>query len=195
MAATSSKMLPIGTPAPDFALPDTDGNTVRKADFAGARALLVMFVCNHCPYVVHVKDELARLYADYNDLGVAMVAICSNDADEYPEDSLDNMRLKADEWGWQFPYLRDDSQEVAKAYHAACTPDVFLFDAEGKLAYRGQLDGSRPNNGLPVTGADLRHALEAVLEGEMPNLDQKPSIGCSIKWRPGNAPEYDSSAF
>ncbi|MBA3724916.1 MAG: thioredoxin family protein [Armatimonadetes bacterium] len=189
MPSTSSQMLPLGTPTPDFSLPDLDGKVVSLGDFKDARALLVMFVCNHCPFVVHVKAELARLYDDYA-LGVGIVAINSNDADEYPEDSPDAMRQRAEEWGWKFPYLYDEHQAAAKAYRAACTPDFFLFDADRKLAYRGQLDASRPGNGQPVTGADLRHALEAVLEGEMPNEVQAPSIGCSIKWRPGNAPNY-----
>ncbi len=183
-------MLPLGTPAPDFSLPSADGRPVKRDDFKDAHALVVMFVCNHCPFVVHVKDELRKIYENYKDQNVAIVAINSNDTDEYPEDSPENMRQRAEEWGWKFPYLYDETQEVAKAYHAACTPDIFVFDADRKLAYRGQLDSSRPNNGQPVTGADLRRALEAVLAGEMPTSEQIPSIGCNIKWKPDNAPQY-----
>jgi peroxiredoxin len=188
MAATSSTMLALGTAAPDFALPDTDGNTVRLKDFANARALVVMFVCNHCPFVVHVRQELANLAEEYTPMGVSFVAINANDVDEYPEDSPENMALKAQEWGWKFPYLFDETQAVALSYHAACTPDIYLFDEERKLAYRGQLDSSRPGNGLPVTGADLRHAIEAILAGDSPSTEQTPSVGCSIKWKPGNTP-------
>lgn len=190
MPPTPSTMLPLGTTAPSFRLPSTDGSIVSDTDFADAKGLLVIFACNHCPFVIHVKDEIARIADHYMPQGVAVVAINSNDADEYPEDSFDNMKERASEWGWKFPYLYDESQEVAKAYRAACTPDFYLFDAERKLIYRGQLDDSRPNNGLPVNGADLRHALEALLDGEKPTWEQKPSIGCSIKWKPGNAPPY-----
>lgn len=189
MAAQSSQMLPLETPVPEFSLPSTDGSRVSSADFAGARALLIVFVCNHCPYVIHVRHELEKLYKDYSPLGVNMVAINSNDIDEYPEDSPANMRERAEEWGWRFPYLFDEDQSVAKALTAACTPDAFLF-ANGLLAYRGQLDSSRPNNGVPVSGADIRRAIEAVLAGDVPDPEQHPSLGCSIKWKPGNDPLY-----
>lgn len=184
MPPTESTMVPLGTPAPHFSLPNVDGRTVQLADFAGAPALVVMFLCNHCPFVVHVRGELARLYGDYAPRGVAFVGINANDADQYPDDSPENMRLRADEWGWSFPYLFDETQLVAASYGAACTPDIYLFDGEQKLVYRGRLDDSRPGTDRPVNGADLRHALDAVLAGEMPNPDQKPSIGCSIKWKP-----------
>lgn len=188
-------MLPLGTPAPDFSLPDTEGNVASLSDFAGVRALLVVFACNHCPFVVHVRKELANIYDEYSPLGVAVVAICSNDTDEYPEDSPGMMKEKAEEWGWRFPYLFDETQQVALAYRAACTPDFFLFNGEKNLVYRGQLDSSRPNNGVPVSGADLRHAIETVLDGETPDPEnQKPSIGCSIKWKPGNSPDYSLSS-
>jgi peroxiredoxin len=191
MAATPSTMLELGTPAPDFSLPDTvGGGTVSRDDFADARALLVMFVCNHCPFVIHVREELARLAADYRERGVAVVAISANDVEKYPQDSPEKMKEFAAENGWDFPYLYDASQEVAKAYRAACTPDFFLFDGDRKLVYRGQLDDSRPESGIPVTGADLRAALDRVLAGEAVPPAQKPSLGCNIKWKPGNEPEY-----
>ncbi|MCH8274422.1 MAG: thioredoxin family protein [Armatimonadetes bacterium] len=190
MAATPSTMIALGTEAPDFSLPNVDGTTVSRDDFKEAKALLVIFVCNHCPFVVHVKDEIGRVARDYAGRGVALVAINANDVDEYPQDSPDNMRMKAEEWGWTFPYLYDESQDVAKAYRAACTPDFFLFDAERRLAYRGQLDDSRPGNAQPVNGADLRRALDAVLAGEKPGEEQKASVGCNIKWKPGSTPEY-----
>jgi peroxiredoxin len=191
MAATPSTMLELGTPAPDFSLPDTvGGRTVSRDDFADARALLVMFVCNHCPFVIHVREELARLAADYRERGVAVVAISANDVEKYPQDSPEKMKEFAAENGWDFPYLYDASQEVAKAYRAACTPDFFLFDGDRKLVYRGQLDDSRPDSGIPVTGADLRAALDRVLAGEAVPPAQKPSLGCNIKWKPGNEPEY-----
>jgi peroxiredoxin len=195
MAATPSTMVPLGTDAPDFDLPDYAGHHVRLSDFSDHKALLVMFVCNHCPFVVHVHKELAYLYKDYSDQGLGMVAINSNDIENYPEDSPENMRLKASEWGWEFPYLFDESQEVAKSYSAACTPDFFLFDANRKLVYRGQLDDSRPNNGIPVSGSHLRRAIECVLRGEMPDGEQIPSIGCNIKWKPGCAPPYAVSSL
>jgi peroxiredoxin len=190
MAAVNSQMLPLGTPAPSFSLTDTDGNTVSLDDGAGAKAYLVMFICNHCPYVIHVADELAAVSSDYADRGVAMFGISSNDVAKYPADSLPKMAEEKALRGYQFPYLLDDSQDVAKAYKAACTPDLYLFDADRKLVYRGQLDGSRPNNGIPVTGGDLRAALDAVLGGADVSADQVASIGCNIKWKPGNAPEY-----
>ena len=188
MPPTESKMMPIGTPAPPFSLPGVDGKKHSLEDFRGCRALLVMFVCNHCPFVVHVRDGLAKLYDEYAETGVGFVAISSNDSDSYPEDSFENMTEKAMVWNWKFPYLYDESQEIALAYSAACTPDFFLFDADMMLVYRGQLDDSRPNNGKPVTGADIRHAIEAILAGYKPNEDQKPSIGCGIKWKTGNDP-------
>ena len=178
-------MLPLGTPAPPFRLPDTDGTVVSLDDARGAPALLVMFICNHCPFVKHVRGELAALGRDYARRGVAMVAISSNDADAYPEDGPEAMRRERDEAGYDFPYLYDESQEVARAYQAACTPDFFLFDADRKLVYRGQLDDSRPGNGVPVTGRDLRVALDATLEGRPVSADQKPSLGCNIKWKAG----------
>ncbi|MEM4409184.1 MAG: thioredoxin family protein [Candidatus Caldarchaeum sp.] len=191
MAATSTMLLPLGTEAPDFALPDAvTGKIVRRDDFKESKALVVIFACNHCPYVVHVKDEVARIASEYQEKGVAFVAINPNDVEQYPEDSPENMKLKAEEWGWKFPYLFDESQEIAKAYRAACTPDFFVFDSQRRLAYRGQLDDSRPKNNLPLNGADLRRALDALLQGEKPSENQKPSVGCSIKWKPGNAPDY-----
>ncbi|HEX8692378.1 MAG TPA: thioredoxin family protein [Longimicrobium sp.] len=190
MAATPSTMLELGTPAPWFALPDTDGKTVTLDDAKGATALLVMFICNHCPYVKHLRPALARLAEEYAPRGVAVVAVSSNDAERYPADSPEAMRREKEEAGYPFPYLYDETQEVAKAYRAACTPDFFLFDAGHRLVYRGQFDDSRPSNGVPVTGRDLRAALDAVLEGRPVSADQKPSLGCSIKWRPGAAPDY-----
>lgn len=192
MAATNSTMLELGTEAPDFALRDAvSGRTVTRDELrAGAKALLVMFVCNHCPFVVHVREELARIDRDYTPLGVRMVAINSNDVENYPQDAPVHMRAMAAELGWSFPFLHDETQEVAKAYRAACTPDFFLFDAGAELVYRGQLDASRPQSQIPVTGADLRAALDAALAGAGAVADQKPSLGCNIKWKPGNAPEY-----
>ena len=189
MAATPSTMLELGTPAAPFALPDTDGSIVRKADFDG-RALLLMFICNHCPFVRHLREDLARLGREYQQRGVGIVAISANDADLYPSDGPEAMAREKEEAGYTFPYLFDESQEVARSYRAACTPDFFLFDPDHRLVYRGQYDDSRPGNGVPVTGRDLRAALDAVLAGEPVADDQKASIGCNIKWKPGNAPEY-----
>jgi len=189
MAATST-MLPLGSEAPSFRLKDTEAKIVSLDDVKDAKAYLIMFVCNHCPYVIHVAKELAEIGREYSEKGVAIFAINSNDPEQYPEDSLENMKMKAEEWGWTFPYLVDETQEVAKAYRAACTPDLYVFDENKKLVYRGQLDNSRPGNNIPVTGSDLRHALDAVLAGEKPSEEQKPSVGCSIKWKPGNEPEY-----
>ncbi|MGH8910541.1 MAG: thioredoxin family protein [Egibacteraceae bacterium] len=186
--AISSVMLPLGTTAPDFTLPSTDGATVSLADFDGAPALLVMFLCNHCPYVQHVGQALASLAREYEQRGVAVVGVCSNDADAYPDDRPAELTRQKERAGFTFPYLIDQSQEVAQRYHAACTPDFFLFDAARALAYRGQMDGSRPHSGQPVTGQDLRAALEAVLAGRPVPSDQHPSVGCGIKWKPGNAP-------
>ena len=181
-------MLALGTPAPAFSLPDTKGQTVTLDTFAGKRALLVMFICNHCPFVVHVRDELAAIGREYEPRGVGVVAINANDANHYPEDAPERMAEEVERVGYTFPYLYDETQEVAKAYKAACTPDFFLFDADRKLAYRGQLDDSRPGNGVAVTGRDLRSALDAVLAGEPVPGEQLPSMGCNIKWKPGNEP-------
>jgi peroxiredoxin len=190
MALTPSTMLPLGTVAPGFQLPDTDGKTVSLDDFAGAPALLVAFICNHCPYVKHVCHELARLGKDYQDKGVAVVGISANDAVLYPDDSPAMMAKEKAEVGYTFPYLYDETQQVALAYKAACTPDFYVFDRDQKLVYRGQLDGSRPGNPTPVTGKDLRTALDAVLAGHPVSDDQRPSLGCNIKWKPGNEPRY-----
>jgi peroxiredoxin len=191
MVATPSTMLELGTPIPDFALPNaTDGKTVSPADFAGKHALLVMFICNHCPFVKHVKDELTQLGEDYVPRDVGIVAINSNDVGKYPDDGPDRMKELALAEGWQFPFLFDETQGVAHAFKAACTPDFFLFDGDGRLAYRGQLDGSRPGNEVPVTGSDLRAALDVVLSGEQVPVEQVPSLGCNIKWKPGNEPDY-----
>ena len=184
-------MLPLGTSAPPFALVDArNGQTVSSDDLAGQPALLVMFICNHCPFVQHVRHELAAIGRDYGGSGLAVVAINSNDARSHPEDDPAHMKAEAEKFAYQFPYLFDESQEVAIAYRAACTPDFFLFDRERALVYRGQLDGSRPSNDVPVTGADLRAAIDALLAGKPVSVDQKPSIGCNIKWRPRNAPAY-----
>jgi len=192
MASTPSTMLPIGTSAPDFDLPDTvSGKRFSLTDTTG-KPLLVMFICNHCPFVKHVREELAAIGADYQSRGLAIVAISSNDAENYPDDSPDKMAAEAAEAGYTFPYLYDESQSVAKAYRAACTPDFYLFDADHKLAYRGQLDPSRPRNNTPVTGSDLRAAIDAVLAGRPVPEPQLPSIGCNIKWKAGNAPDYAS---
>lgn len=190
MARTPSTMLPLGTPAPDFSLVNVDGKTVSLGEFSGAPALVVMFLCNHCPFVKHVANQLAQLGRDYVPRGVAMVAINSNDVANYPADSPEQMVAEADERGYCFPYLYDETQEVAKAYRAACTPDFYLFDGQQRLVYRGQLDASRPDSGIPVTGADLRAAIDAVLAGQTPASDQRPSLGCNIKWKAGNEPDY-----
>ncbi len=190
MAATASTMLPLGTTAPAFRLPDTAGRIVSSDDFAGSPALLVMFLSNHCPYVQHVAEELVRLAAEYQARGAAVVAIGSNDVVAYPDDGPARMAEVAAAMGATFPYLYDETQDVAKAYRAACTPDFFLFDADRRLAYRGQLDGARPGNGVPVTGEDLRAALDAVLAGRLVPEPQLASLGCNIKWRPGNEPDY-----
>jgi peroxiredoxin len=177
-------MLALDTAAPDFHLPDvTTAKTVSLQDFAGAKALLVMFICRHCPYVKHVQHELARIGNDYASAPLAIVAISSNDATAYPDDAPDSLREMARELGFSFPLLYDETQEVARAYDAACTPDFFLFDDQRKLAYRGQLDDSRPKTDKPVTGRDLRNAIDAVLSGQAAPADQKPSLGCNIKWR------------
>ncbi len=183
MALTESTMLELGTRAPDFSLPDVvTGKTVRRDDFRGQKGLLVMFICTHCPYVKHIEKGLAQLGADYLEK-IPIVAISSNDAESYPDDSPAGLRRQALTMGFKFPYLYDESQEIAHSYKAACTPDIYLFDAEMKLVYRGQFDGSRPGNGVPVTGKDLRAPLDAVLRGEKPGGDQRASIGCNIKWK------------
>lgn len=183
-------MLPLGTVAPDFRLPDTNGKTVALADFKNAPALLVIFMCNHCPYVVHIRKGLAQLARDYQPKSVAIVGINSNDVENYPADSPARMKEEIQVAGYIFPYLYDESQAVAQAYRAACTPDIFLFDKAQKLVYRGQFDDSRPGNGKPVTGRDLRAALDAVLVGKPVPANQQPSIGCNIKWKSGNEPDY-----
>lgn len=188
MPPTTSVMLPLGTPAPPFDLPDARGGRVRLDDLRDARALLVAFLCNHCPFVKHIRAELAALPGTYASMGLAMVGICSNDAERYPQDGFEAMRTEAAEAGWTFPYLHDEAQSVARAYRAACTPDFYLFDRDRRLAYRGQLDDSRPNNGIAVTGRHLRAAIDAVLRGAPIPIEQLPSIGCSIKWKPGNEP-------
>ncbi len=192
MVDVPSTMLPLGTRAPGFSLPDPRAarRLVSLSDFDGAPALLVMFLCNHCPAVIHVADELARVAREYAPRGVAAVAVSSNDPARYPEDGPEAMALEAERRGYVFPYLFDESQEVAKAYRAACTPEFYLFDAGRRLVYRGRFDASRPRRPEPVTGAELRRALDAVLRGEEPDADQTPSIGCNIKWRPGNEPDY-----
>jgi peroxiredoxin len=191
VARTASTMLDLGTSAPDFQLPDVvSGQTISLANFAGKKALLVMFICQHCPFVKHVQDELARLGQDYSDRSVGIVAISANDVANYPNDSPDHLKAMATTLGFNFPVCYDESQETAKAYTAACTPDFFLFDSQGKLAYRGQLDDARPGNDRPVNGKDLRAAIEALLADRPVNPEQIPSIGCNIKWKPGNAPAY-----
>jgi peroxiredoxin len=183
-------MLALGTLAPEFSLPDPAGKVVRLTDFRGAPAILVMFLCNHCPFVKHIRDELAKLAREYQAKGVAVIGINSNDAAAYPEDSPARMAGEIRQAGYTFPYLYDESQTVAQSYRAACTPDFYLFDKAGRLVYRGQLDDSRPQSGVPVTGRDLRAALEAVLAGQPVAPHQKPSLGCNIKWKPGHEPDY-----
>ena len=190
MARTPSTMLPLGTEAPPFRLPNVDGTQVSLDDFEGAPALLVAFICNHCPFVIHVADEFAQLASEYQSRGVAIVAISANDVSTHPADSPEQMVHEAESRGYTFPYLYDETQEVAKAYRAACTPDFFVFDKDRRLVYRGQMDDSRPDSGIPVTGADLRAALDAVLAGKAVPETQKPSIGCNIKWKRGSEPDY-----
>ncbi|HEY1218831.1 MAG: thioredoxin family protein [Bryobacteraceae bacterium] len=190
MAAKESTMLGLGTAAPDFELPDVVSNRTVRLDGFTRKGLLVMFLCRHCPYVKHIAPGLAALAKDYTGTDLDIVAISSNDAGQYPDDGPDGLRLMARELGFWFPYCYDETQQAAKAYRAACTPDFFLFDADRKLAYRGQFDDSRPGNGLPVTGRDLRAAIDAALSGRAIGDRQKPSIGCNIKWKPGNAPAY-----
>jgi len=190
MVITASRMLELGTWAPDFHLPDTSGKTVSLQDFKDSPALLIIFMCNHCPFVKHILDDLVELIKDYQERSVAVVGINSNDVESYTEDSPEKMKEMAKEKGFTFPYLYDESQEVAKLYSAACTPDFFLFGKERKLVYRGQMDDSRPDNKIPVTGLDLIKAMDAVLAGRDVSTIQKPSMGCNIKWKPGNAPDY-----
>jgi len=190
MVAVISTMLQLGTRAPDFKLPDTGGKMISLADFKNAAALLIVFMCNHCPYVKHIRAGLAQLARDYQPRGLAVVGISSNDVANYPQDSPAKMAEEAKSAGYVFPYLYDETQGVAKAYHAACTPDIYLFDKNQRLVYRGQFDDSRPTNKIPVTGKDLHAAIDAVLAGKPMLADQKPSIGCNIKWKPGNEPEY-----
>lgn len=190
MARTPSTMLALDTPAPDFALPEpATGQTVRRSDFAG-KPLLVAFICNHCPYVIHIRDPFVALVKEYQARGVAVVAINANDVANYPDDSPEKMAEAVRTYGYTFPYLFDESQAVAKAYQAACTPDLYLFDANHRLYYRGQFDDARPRNDEPVTGKDLRAALDALLAGDPPPAEQKPSLGCNIKWKAGNEPDY-----
>lgn len=191
MVRTTSTMMPLGTVAPEFALPRCeDGATVSIADFSNAKALLVIFMCNHCPYVIHVAPQLKRLADEYMEKEVAVVGISSNDADAYPDDAPEKMAEEKAMRGYPFPYLYDENQQVAKAYGAACTPDFFLFDEDRKLYYRGQLDDSRPDSGTTPDGTDLRAALDALLNGKPAPETQKPSLGCNIKWKPGDEPEY-----
>jgi peroxiredoxin len=190
MVRTPSTMARLGTQAPEFSLVNVDGRTVSLADLSDSRALLVIFMCNHCPFVKHLANALAQFADETMDRGLAIVGINSNDVANYPADSPEQMVREAEERGYRFPYLYDESQDVAKAYHAACTPDFFLFDGNRRLVYRGQFDDSRPDSGRPITGADLRAAVDAVLAGRQPKDEQLPSIGCNIKWKPGNEPEY-----
>lgn len=193
MAVTPSTMLALGTKAPAFSLPDVvSGDTITLKNFAQKKVLLVMFICRHCPYVKHVQQEIARIGKDYAAKDVGFVAISANDVDTYREDAPQSLKEMAEELNFKFPFLYDESQEVAKAYTAACTPDFFVFDENMELVYRGQLDGSRPGNGIPVTGEDLRRALDAVLADKPVDPDQRPSVGCNIKWKEGNAPDYSN---
>jgi len=191
MALKASTMLALGTQAPDFHLPNVvSGEIISLSSFADKKALLVIFICRHCPFVKHIQTELARLGKDYFKSDLGIIAISANDAKNYPDDAPDSLKAMATELGFQFPLCYDETQEIAKAYTAACTPDFFLFDATRKLVYRGQLDDSRPSNGKPLTGADLRAAIAAVLAGKAVEGEQKPSTGCNIKWKLGNEPSY-----
>lgn len=190
MVQTASTMRPLGMQAPDFSLPNVDGKTVSLSDFSGKRGLLVIFMCNHCPFVIHLRNALAAFAKEYQSKGLGVVGISSNDVNTHPDDSPERMKSEARSAGYTFPYLYDESQKVARAYGAACTPDFFLFDSGQRLVYRGQFDDSRPGNNKPITGADLRSACDAVLAGKPVSTAQKPSIGCNIKWKEGNAPEY-----
>mgnify|MGYP006276883149 CR=1 FL=1 len=190
MVRTPSTMLPLGTVAPDFELPNVDGRVLSLADVAGPKGTVVMFICNHCPFVKHVADQLATLGREYMPRGVGFAAISSNDVATHPADSPEQMIHEAEERGYPFPYLYDETQDVAKAFHAACTPDFYLFDGARKLVYRGQLDPSRPGSGVPVTGSDLRGAIDALVAGKPPVSVQTPSLGCNIKWKAGREPAY-----
>ena len=190
MVATPSTMLALGTPLPAFSLPDFDGRIVSSSDFGQAPALLVAFICQHCPFVRHIRSEFSRFAREYQTRGLAIVAINSNDIDAFPQDAPDGMREESRSAGYVFPYLFDESQAVAKLYRAACTPDLFLFDSSRRLVYRGQFDDSRPRAATPITGRDIRAAADAVLESRPVPAAQRPSIGCNIKWRPGNEPNY-----
>ena len=191
MVKTASTMLALGTAAPEFHLPDVvSGETISLATFSGSKALLLMFICQHCPFVKHIQSELAQIGHDYGDRPLGIVAISANDVANYPDDSPQKLKEMAQELNFNFPVCYDESQSVSKSYTAACTPDFFLFDSSSKLVYRGQLDDSRPSNGVPVTGKDLRQAINAVLQDGEINFEQKPSIGCNIKWKPGNEPDY-----
>jgi len=195
MPETPSTMALLGTKAPQFRLPDVvSSRTVSLDDFKNAPALLVMFICNHCPYVKHVREHLAQLVREYQARGVAAVGVSSNDVSQFPDDGPEGMKQEARTAGYTFPYLYDEDQEVAKQYRAACTPDFFVFDKDRRLVYRGQMDDSRPNSGRPVTGKDLCAALDAVLAGRPVPADQRPSLGCNIKWKEKNAPEYATLA-
>ena len=187
-------MLPLGTQAPDFQLPECEGGTFSLSDLTDSKAVLVIFMCNHCPYVKHVADQIKAIADDYMPKGVSVVAVSSNDAAEYPDDSPEAMAKEKAHRGYAFPYVYDADQSVAKAYHAACTPDFYVFDAEKKLVYRGQMDSSRPKTDIPVTGEDLRAALDAVLEGRPQSDQQRASLGCNIKWKTGNEPDYFNPA-
>lgn len=190
MVKTASTMLPLGTRAPDFRLPNIDGTTLGLTDVATGKGLVVMFLCNHCPFVKHVAPELVRLARDYESRGIRFVAISSNDVAQYPDDAPEMMKQEAADQGYAFPYLYDETQQVAQAYRAACTPDFFVFDALQRLVYRGQLDDSRPGNGKPLNGADMRRALDQILSGQAVPEEQRPSIGCNIKWKRGKEPAY-----
>jgi peroxiredoxin len=191
MALTPSRMVPLGTKAPNFSLPDVvSGKKVSLENFSDKKVLLVMFICRHCPYVQHVKKELAKLGKDYAQKSAGIVAISSNDVSKYPDDAPLRLKEMAEELSFNFPFCYDESQEVAKSYSATCTPDFFLFDQERKLVYRGQMDDSRPDNGKPVNGRDLRNAMDAVLSGQPVSANQKPSMGCNIKWKTGKEPAY-----
>lgn len=191
MARTPSQMIDLGTEAPDFSLPDVvSGKTISLDDFPDAKGFMIAFICNHCPFVQLIRHEFARYGREYTDKGIAVIAINSNDIHAHPEDGPDAMRDDARRFGYAFPYCLDEDQSVAKTYQAACTPDLYLFDADRKLVYRGQFDGARPGNDVPVTGADLRAATDALLAGRAIPEDQKASLGCNIKWKPGNEPAY-----
>ena len=190
MPEVASTMLDLGTTLPSFTLPDFNGRTVSDADFKGGKGLLVAFICKHCPFVKHIRQEFTRFTKEYEAKGLKVVAIASNDVKEFPEDGPEGMKQEAAEAGYAFPYLFDEKQQIAQAFRAACTPDFFLFDGNRRLVYRGQFDGSRPKSEVPVTGADLRAAADALLAGKPAPATQRPSMGCNIKWSPGNEPAY-----